>query len=93
MRWTKPLLDLNAPVERVHLPISPVFFRWSPLFAKYDRSSLLFFLLSLPLPFVPTGAQRDILLLFYLLARISLRIPWAMRNQRSERGVSGKEAT
>src|SRR5205807_5172926 len=28
-------------------------------FAKYDRSSFLFFLLSLPLPFVLTGGQRD----------------------------------
>ncbi len=47
------------------------------LFARYDRSLFLFFLLSLPLPFVLTGGQSDIPLLFCLLARISLRIPWA----------------
>src|SRR5260221_12112199 len=58
-------------------PFSHVSFRWSTLVARYDRSLFLFFLLSLPLPFVLTGGQRDILLLFCLLASISLRIPWA----------------
>src|SRR5713101_4082827 len=62
-------------------PFSPLFFRERTLFARGDRSSFLFFLLSLLsllLPFVLTGGQRDILLLFCLLARISLRIPWVL---------------
>src|SRR5260370_1597993 len=57
-------------------PFSHASFRWSTLFARYDRSSFLFFLLSLPLPFVLTGGQRDMLLLLCLLASISLLIPW-----------------
>src|SRR5260221_707749 len=61
-------------------PFSHASFRWSTLFARYDRSSFLFFLLSLPLPFVLTGDQRDILLLFCLLASASLRIPWDPRD-------------
>src|SRR5712692_9545824 len=73
-------------------PFSPLFFRERTLFARGDRSSFLFFLLSLLsllLPFVLTGGQRDILLLFCLLARISLRIPWATggRSQRRLRLV------
>src|SRR5260370_28595481 len=57
-------------------PFSHASFRWSTRFARDDRPSFLFFLLSLPLPFVLTGGQRDILLLFCLFASISLRIPW-----------------
>src|SRR5258708_7510448 len=64
-------------------PFSHVSFRWSTLVARYDRSLFLFFLLSLPLPFVLTGGQRDILLLFCLLASISLRIPWAFAIQEA----------
>src|SRR5260370_37872532 len=69
-------------------PFSHASFRWSTLFARYDRSSFLFFLLSLPLPFVLTGDQRDILLLFCLLASASLRIPWAMKAIRGGRQVA-----
>src|SRR2546425_12815732 len=62
-------------------PFSHASFRWSTCFARYRRSSFLFFLLSLPLPFVLTGGQRDILLLFCLFASISLRIPWGPRRR------------
>src|SRR5260370_11215121 len=61
-------------------PFSHASFRWSTRFARDDRPSFLFFLLSLPLPFVLTGGQRDILLLFCLFVSISLRIPWAKSN-------------
>src|SRR5258708_26220608 len=69
-------------------PFSNASIRWSTLVARYDRSSFLFFLLSLPLPFVLRGDQRDILLLFCLLASASLRIPWAMKAIRGGRQVA-----
>jgi hypothetical protein len=81
MRWTKPLLDLNAPVERVHLPI------FIPLFPREDtfcQGRSIFFSLFPSFPsssLRPDRGQRDILLLFCLLARISLRIPWERRVQ------------
>ncbi|SRR6266567_2953945 len=34
MRWTKPLLDLNAPVERVHLPIFTCLFPMEHTFCQ-----------------------------------------------------------
>jgi hypothetical protein len=57
MRWRKPLLDLNAPVERIHLPIFIPLSRERTLFARGDRSSFLFFLLSLR----PDRGQRGLL--------------------------------
>jgi hypothetical protein len=76
MRWTKPLLDLKSLVERVHLPIFTRLFPMEHTFCQIRSIFVSLFLLSLPLPFVLTGGQRDILLLFCLLANVSLRIPW-----------------
>src|SRR5260370_26177674 len=57
-------------------PFSHPCFRWSTLLTRQDRYSFLFSLPSPAPPFVPTTGQRNLLLIF-LLANISLRIPWA----------------
>src|SRR5258708_32908051 len=56
-------------------PFSHPCFRWSTLLTRHDRYSFLFSLPSPAPPFVPTTGQRNLLLIF-LLANISLRIPW-----------------
>src|SRR5712692_4117667 len=77
MRWTKPLLDLDSPVERVHLPIFTRLFPMEYTFCHIRSSFVSLFPSFTPSLCRPTGGQKDILLLFCLLARISLRIPWA----------------
>jgi hypothetical protein len=74
----KLILDLDSPVERVRLPI------FTPLFpikhAFYQIRSIFFsFFLLLPSPsFVLPRGRRAYFTLFYPLACISLRIPWAI---------------
>src|SRR5258708_13000441 len=58
-------------------PFSHPCFRWSTLLTRHDRYSFLFSLPSPAPPFVPTTGQRNLLLIF-LLANISLRIPWVI---------------
>src|SRR5258708_4008969 len=64
-------------------PFSHPCFRWSTLLTRHDRYSFLFSLPSPAPPFVPTTGQRNLLLIF-LLANISLRIPWVKWLQELE---------
>src|SRR5713226_4691564 len=82
MRWTKPLLDLNVSVERVHLPIFTSLFPREDTFCQ-GRSIFVSLFPSFPSSSLrPDRCQRDILLLFCLLARISLRIPWVEQHEK-----------
>src|SRR5260370_20389911 len=64
-------------------PFSHPCFRWSTLLTRHDRYSFLFSLPSPAPPFVPTTGQRNLLLIF-LLANISLRIPWVHQSDAIE---------
>lgn len=75
-RSTKLILDLVALVEQVRLPIFATWYQMDHAFCQTRSIFFALFLLSPAPPFVPTAGQRNMLLIFYPLASISLRIPW-----------------